>query len=100
MSQNYSIILGIDANEGSYGQIGNYCPLIYTLDTPITGTGHDGSLATLVRSSGLCDPLLLHHPDTPPPSTYERGKERIDYLYVSSNILDTVVRSGIYRHRC
>jgi len=96
MSQKYGTILVIDAYEGSYGQIGNFCPLLYTLDTPISGKGHDGSLATLVRLSGLCDPLLFHHLDTPPPPTYDHGKDRIDYSFVSSDILDSVVWSGIF----
>jgi hypothetical protein len=45
-----SIILGIDGNESMASSTGNFTPLPYTLDKPIQCKGHDGSLATLIRT--------------------------------------------------
>jgi hypothetical protein len=43
----------------------------------------------------LCNPLTIQHTDTAPPPTYRRGKERIDYIFVSAGLLQSVIRSGI-----
>jgi len=48
--KSYEIILCMDANEGVDEQPGKYCPLELTLDKPIKGKGHDGSLNTLIRT--------------------------------------------------
>ena len=63
-SQGHSIILGINANEGYINQPAKFFPLSFTLHTPISPIGHDGTLVTLIRSCGLCDPLVIHHPDS------------------------------------
>ncbi|MFN9983469.1 MAG: hypothetical protein ACK53Y_26320, partial [bacterium] len=56
----------------------------------------DGSIATLVKTCGLCDPLLHHHPDQPPPPTYDRGQDKIDFIFASIALLPSVQRSGIF----
>lgn len=96
ISLNYSIILSIDANEGLQNKKGKYFPVAFSLNHPLPITGHDGSIATLITTCGLCDPLCLHHTTSPPPPTYKRGKDRIDYIFVSTGILPAVIRSGLF----
>jgi hypothetical protein len=88
------IILCLDANEATYNVSGSYSPLPYTPDCPTVGK-HDGSLATLARTCGLIDPLLVQHPDHPPPPTYSRGNNRIDYILISNHLLPAVEHTGI-----
>jgi len=92
----YYIILGIDANEAFDSSGGNYTPVDYQIGKPISTKDHDGTLSTLVRTSGLVDPLLIHHPDTPPSPTYDRGKEKRDFLFVSAGLLPYIARTGIF----
>jgi hypothetical protein len=75
MTQRLDIILALDANESIEGVQGKYCPLDYTIDKPVTPNGHDGSIATLIRTCGLCDPLRLQHTEGIPPTTYSKGTE-------------------------
>jgi hypothetical protein len=96
VGKGYQIILGIDANEPFVATEGNYTPVHFTLDQPIPTKGHDGTLATLVRTCGLLDPLLIPHPDTPPPPTYDRGQEKIDFIFVSTSLLPSIARTGIF----
>ncbi len=93
-STNHSIILCLDANEAIYRKSGAFNPLSYNPANPTEGT-HDGSLATLIRTCGLSDPLTIQHPGHPPPSTYSRGINRIDYRVISQSLLPAVLRSGI-----
>jgi hypothetical protein len=95
ISEGHKIILAIDANEDITGKLGKPCTLNYTLDTPITDKDHDSSLATLMATCGLCNPLTAQHKDTTPPHTYVRGSSRKDYVLVSQSILPAVVRTGI-----
>jgi hypothetical protein len=90
----YQIILGIDANEPFLVNEGNFTPVHYTLEQPIPTKGHDGTLATLVRTCRLQDPLLLQHSEVQP--TYDRGQEKIDFLFVSTGLIPSVVRTGIF----
>ena len=98
-TQGYLIILGIDANEPYDPLEGNFTPVDFQLDKPIPIKGHDGTLATLVRTSGLVDPLLIHHPDRTPPPTYDRGKDKIDFIFVSRALLPHVTRTGIFPYK-
>jgi len=91
----HQIILSIDANEPFHGSEGSFTRLHYTLDKPIPLKGHDGTIATLVKSCSLCDPLVHHQPDQPAPSTYDRGKDRIDFIFTSITLLPSIQRSGI-----
>jgi hypothetical protein len=96
VERNYQIILGIDANESFTATAGNYTPVDFSLEKPIPTKGHDGTLATLVRTCGLRDPLLLHHTETPAPPTYDRGHEKIDFLFVSASLIPSVIQTGIF----
>lgn len=96
IQDNHSIILALDANEGIQDITGSYHPLEFTLDRPISTKGHDGSLATLMHTCGLRDPLCLQHTESPPPPTYSRGKDRIDYILISTGLLPSVIRTGIF----
>lgn len=84
------------ANEGLHEGTGNYTPLHFTLKHPIPTKGHDGTLSTLIHTCGLLDPLTTQHTEHPPPPTYNRGKERIDYILVSVCLLPSVQRTGIF----
>jgi hypothetical protein len=77
LSKFYEIILCLDANEGIDEQVGLFSPLQFSLDKPIIGSGHDGTLATLIRTCGLCDPLRLQHHGEAPQATYKRGRHDI-----------------------
>jgi hypothetical protein len=96
MAKGYLIILGMDANEPFNPSEGNFTLLEFQLDKPIPIKGLDGTIATLVRTSGLVDPLLHHHPGTPPPPTFDRGKDKIDFLFVSMALLPHISKSGIF----
>ncbi len=87
------IILAIDGNEDSSDTMGNYMPLEYTGEF-IHAPRHNGTLATLVTTCGLVDTLSCLHPP-PYPSTYAHGKNRIDYIYVSQDMRQASLRSGV-----
>jgi len=95
VSEGHDIILCLDANENINNNTGSYTPLQYISNKPTIGSGHDGSLATLMCTCGLVDPLLLQHPDQTPPSTYSRSDNRIDYIVISSSLVPAVLRTGI-----
>lgn len=92
--QGYKIILGIDANEAYSTTAGKCTPLQYTLEKPISTMGHDGTLATLVCTCGLHDPTLHLQLGQVPPPKYERGKEKVDFLFASAHQLPAVKRAG------
>jgi hypothetical protein len=60
-----------------------------------TNTQHNGTLDTLIHSTGLVDVLGHHHPSPHYPATYNRGWKRIDLILVSASLLPAVKRSGI-----
>jgi len=95
-TEGFMIILGMDANDPYNPSGGNFTPLEFQLDKPISTKGHDGTIETLVKTSGLVDPLLHQHPGTPPPPTYDRGNDRIDFIFTSAALLPYVTRSGIF----
>jgi hypothetical protein len=82
ISRGKKIILGIDSNEDISGKQGQITPMKYHIDKPISTAGHDGSLASLMRTCGLVDAIATLHPTEKPPATYERGTQRIDYILV------------------
>jgi len=95
VDEGYFIILGIDANEQFSRTDGSFTPVQFSFDKPIRIKGHDGTLSTLVCTCGLIDLLTLQHPDPLPPATYIRGKERIDFIFVSAALLPNVRHTGI-----
>jgi len=48
-----------------------------------------------MNTCGLCDPLREQHHQGDPPATYSRGSSRIDYILISTSLLEAVQRSGI-----
>jgi len=93
--EGYQIILSINANETYSTTEGNFTPLHYTTAAPIPIKGHDGILNTLVRTCGLIDPLLLQHSESSPPPTYDRGREKIDFIITSSSLMEHVTQTGM-----
>jgi hypothetical protein len=93
-AQGTQIILCLDNNEELLPNKGQLIPLQQS-DTPVIHPKHDGTLETLVRSTGLTDVLRHHHPSPTYPPTYNRGKKRIDLILVSTSLLPSITRSGI-----
>jgi len=89
------IILGLDNNDELIPSSGQVTPLQYIPNVPTVQAQHNGTLGTLLRSTGLVDILSHHHPSPQYPATYNRGRKRIDLLLVSASLLPAVVRSGI-----
>jgi len=89
------VILGIDNNDELNPSHGQIVPLQYCSDIPTTKQNHNGSLDTLVRSTGLIDILHHHHKSSTYPPTYMRGRKMIDLILVSASLLPAVTRSGI-----
>jgi len=56
---------------------------------------HNRSLANLITTCRLVDPLAKQHKSWPFPATYNRGRSWLDYLLVSSLLLPAIHRSGI-----
>lgn len=94
VSNNFQIILALDSNEEITQKQGQFRHLPYT-GNPIKDKQHNSSLATLVMTCGLVDPLAYQHSMRRFPATYNRGKSRLDYILVSAQLLPAVQRSGI-----
>lgn len=88
----HQIILSLDSNEDITVTPSSFIPLTYHENQHATHPAHNGSLATLMTTCGLVDPLAHHHSMRPFPATYNRGRSRI---LVSSSILPMVRCSGI-----
>jgi hypothetical protein len=95
IAREYQIILCIDANE-TYNPdtTSSVHPLLYSAPKPTRDCSHDGKLATLLSTCQLIDPLAIHHPERPFPASHIRGKNRIDYIFVSATIRHSLLRSG------
>jgi hypothetical protein len=93
-AQGTQIILCLDNNEELLPNKGQLIPLQQS-SKPVVHPKHDGTLETLVRSTGLTDVLRHHHPSPTYPPTYNRGKKRIDLILVSTSLLPSITRSGI-----
>jgi hypothetical protein len=61
---------------------------------PTIDPKHDGKLSTLVATWGLADPLASLHRSRPFQPSNIRGKDRIDFILVSKNILPAVTSTG------
>jgi hypothetical protein len=89
------VILGLDNNDELHPSSGQAIQLTYNSTTPTTNTQHNGTLNTLLRSTGLIDILGHQHPSTQYPATYNRGRKHIDIILVSASLLPKVKRSSI-----
>lgn len=102
----HDVVLLIDSNE----PISRAPPLLE--DTPVTQPAstfppptmhyqhtinlhHDGKLDTLIQACGLTDALRYHHPQGSPPGTYNRGTQRIDFIFITSRLQSCSVRAGL-----
>jgi hypothetical protein len=91
----HQLILCIDANETYHPDTtSSVHPLLYSAPKPTRDCSHNGKLATLLSTCHLIDPLALHHPERPFPASHIRGKNRIDYFFVSATIRHSLLRSG------
>jgi hypothetical protein len=88
------LVLSLDANEDTKEGDSGFYLLDYQEGTFLHAPNHDGSMATLVATCGLIDVLFYFHPP-PDPSTYAKGKNRLNYIYMSEDIIHSASRSGI-----
>jgi hypothetical protein len=88
-------VLALDNNEELTKESGTFLPLKYSPSHHTTNRQHDGSLATLIKTCNLIVIATVQHLHLPPPATYNRGKQRLDYILVSNSISHAVVQSGI-----
>jgi len=95
VQQGHLIILCLDSNEDITETAPAFIPLTYSEGTHALHPAHNDSLATLVTTCGLVDPLAHQHMLRPFPPTYNRGRSRLDYILVSASILPMVQCSGI-----
>jgi hypothetical protein len=51
-------------------------------------------MQTLLITCRLADPLLIQHASQAPQLTYSRGSHRIDYVFVSRNLLPAGLCTG------
>jgi hypothetical protein len=95
INNNHKIILGIDTNETYDPDTPSAsCPLAYKEGIPTLNKHHDGTLATLVSSCSLQDPLAFQHSSHPFPASHIRGSSRIDFILVTSGISSSTQSSG------
>jgi hypothetical protein len=93
-SKGSSIILYVDGNEDTANTVAMYAPLQYNDGTFVSSPSHNGTLSTLVTTCGLIDMLQLQH-QPPLPSTYVYGKNRIDFIYVSHDLVGSIRNTGV-----
>jgi len=93
IAQGIEVIFYLDGNENLKDKIGKWCELPpFDPGQHIFSVDHDGSLASLVTTLGLVDVLQEQHREEIP-STYTRGKRRLDYVFVTPNVMVSVERS-------
>jgi hypothetical protein len=95
-SEGHQFILAMDAND-TYDPDGT-CPKHPLHPSLTVDSQHNGKLATLVSSCDLCLPLAHQHETRPFPASHIRGRNQIDYIFVSKTILLAVQRSGVLAH--
>ena len=89
------VILYLDGNEDLENTIGKWCELAaYEEGKHACSKEHDSSLKTLATTLGLLDVLAEQHKETMP-ATYARGRKRLDYVFVTPNLMRSVERSCI-----
>jgi hypothetical protein len=92
---NHQIVLNIDYNDDFYLADSSILPLQFNPNSFMVNSAHNGSLCTLTTTCGLVDILALQHSSRPFPPTYIWGKKRIDYIFISASLQDSVTRPGI-----
>jgi len=83
----------LDANEDILNMSPKVCPVQYT-GTHVYAPTHDGTMSTLVTTCCLVV-ILAHFPPPPYPPTYGRGSKRLDYIYVSQDVIPSLESSGV-----
>jgi hypothetical protein len=89
------VILSLDNNDELNPASGQVVKLSFNPIVPTTNTQHNGTLDTLIRSTGFVDVLGHHHSSPHYPATYNRGRKHIDLICVSASLLPSVKGSGI-----
>ena len=92
--EGYFIILSTDSNENLSASKCRYCPVECNSD-PVYSKDHDGSALTLAKTCGLIDILRQEHTHDKYPATYIRGRNRIDGIFISHQIMHAVLRAGL-----
>jgi hypothetical protein len=78
VDKNHDVILGIDANETLYDEIG------------------ESAILGLVERCSLIDVMASMNPGYPPPPTRCDSKRRADFIFATSGIHKNIIRYGIY----
>lgn len=73
IDQDLKIILTLDNNDEIQSDQGGLCPLTYQAPKPTVEKQYDGSLESLMKSTGLVDILAHQHPSPSYPATYNHG---------------------------
>ena len=92
--EGYYIILSADGNENLSANRKGFCP-VESDGIHAFNKDHDGSILTLLNTCGLVDILQEQHKQANFPATYIRGWNRINGIFVSYQIVHTVLRSGL-----
>lgn len=92
--EGYFIILSTDSNENLSASKSSYCPVECNSER-VYSKNHDGSVLTLAKTCGLIDILRQQHTHDSYPATYIRGRNRIDGIFISHQIVHAVLRSGL-----
>lgn len=92
--EGYFVILSTDGNTNLSTAKKGFCP-VESSTLHAFSKDHDGSLLTLANTCGSVDILQLQHKQTSFPATYIRGRNRIDGIFVSYQIVHAVLRTGL-----
>ena len=93
IAKGVEVIFYLDGNEELKNVRGKWCELPpYESGQHVTSTEHDGSLATLVTTLGLLDVIKEQHKEDIP-ATYARGRKRLDYVFVTPKVMESIERS-------
>jgi hypothetical protein len=99
IQDNHEVILSMDANT-TYDPDTRHSshPVIFKTGVPTADKKQDGTLASLIATCGLTDPLARHHNQRPFPPSHIRGSERIDFILVTPALLPMVLVSRCMSH--
>jgi len=90
----HSIILCLDSNGPINISEGQYEPLDYDNGKFISSSTHSRNMSSLAITCSLIDSLAFLHPP-PYPSTYAYRKNRLDYIFVSQDLMSSITHSGV-----